>query len=127
MTSHKCAKFLCMENLTVQIGPRIRAARKAKGMTQSEISQKTGLDQAYISRLEKGTAEGTPGQILNIARAIGVPIAQLYDEQDELAKKVADLSDDTIEFARTWQSLPVEQRAAMKVAVEALANQPDYE
>jgi hypothetical protein len=38
-----------MENLTTQIGLRMRAARKAKGMTQSEISQKTCLDQAYIS------------------------------------------------------------------------------
>ena len=110
-----------MENLTVEIGLRMRAARKSKGMTQSEISQKTGLDQAYISRLENGTAEGSPAQILSIARAIGVPIAQLYDDQDETAKKVADLSDEAIEFARAWQALPAEQKAAMKAAVEALA------
>ncbi|HEC16010.1 MAG TPA: XRE family transcriptional regulator [Sedimenticola sp.] len=118
---HISAKFICMENLTVQIGLRMRAARKSRGMTQSEISQKTGLDQAYISRLENGTAEGSPAQILSIARAIGVPIAQLYDDQDETAKKVADLSDEAIEFARAWQALPAEQRAAMKAAVEALA------
>jgi transcriptional regulator with XRE-family HTH domain len=110
-----------MENLTKQIGLRMRAARKAKGMTQSEVSQKTGLDQAYISRLENGTAEGSPAQILNIARAIGVPIAKLYDDQDETAKKVADLTDEALEFARTWQALPTEQRAAMKAAVESLA------
>lgn len=120
---HISAKFLYMENLTAQIGLRIRAARKSKGMTQSEVSQKTGLDQAYISRLENGTAEGSPAQILGIARAIGVPIAQLYDDQDETAKKVADLSDEAIEFARTWQSLPAEQRAAMRAAVAALAQQ----
>ncbi|MCP4286501.1 MAG: helix-turn-helix transcriptional regulator [Gammaproteobacteria bacterium] len=89
-------------------------------MTQSDISRKTGLDQAYISRLENGTAEGSPTQILNIARAIGAPIAQIYDEQDETAKRVADLSDEAIEFARTWQALPEEQRVAMKAAVEAL-------
>ena len=120
-TNHKCARFLCMKDQTIQLGPRIRAARKAKGLTQSDISQQTGLDQAYISRLEKGTAEGTPGQIHSIAKAIGVPIAQLYDEQDELAKKVAGLSDEAIEFARTWQSLPMEHRVAMKAAIEVLA------
>lgn len=109
-----------METLTVQIGLRMRAARKAKGMTQSEVSKKTGLDQAYISRLENGTAEGSPAQLLSIARAIGVPIAQLYDDQDETAKKVADLTDEAIELARAWQALPEEQRVAMKVAVEAL-------
>ena len=120
---HISAKFLCMENLTTQIGLRMRAARKAKGMTQSEISQKTGLDQAYISRLENGTAEGSPAQILSIARAIGVPIAQIYDDQDETAKKVADLTDEALEFARTWQALPTEQRAAMMAAVSALHQQ----
>jgi transcriptional regulator with XRE-family HTH domain len=109
-----------MDNLTAQIGLRIRAARKAKGMTQSELSQATGLDQAYISRLENGTAEGSPAQILSIARGIGVPIAQLYDEQDEMAKKVADLTDEAIEFARAWQALPADQRVAMRAAVEAL-------
>lgn len=117
---HISAKFLCMENLTAQIGLRMRAARKSRGMTQSEVSQKTGLDQAYISRLENGTAEGSPAQIMSIARAIGVPIAKLYDDQDETAKKVADLTDEAIEFARAWQALPAEQRAAMKAAVESL-------
>jgi transcriptional regulator with XRE-family HTH domain len=37
-----------MEILAVQIGLWIRATRKAKGMTQSEVIRKTGLDQAYI-------------------------------------------------------------------------------
>ncbi len=122
MTSnHISDKFFCMEDLTIQIGQRIRAARKAKGMTQSEVSQKTGLDQAYISRLENGTAEGSPAQILNIARGIGVPIAQFYDDQDVTSKKVTDLTDEAIEFARTWQALSAEQRVAMKAAVESLA------
>lgn len=117
---HISAKLICVENLNVQIGLRIRAARKAKGITQSEISQKTGLDQAAVSRLENGTQEGSAAQILNIARVIGIPIAQLYDDQDETAKKVADLSDETIEFARAWQALPEDQRVAMKAAVKSL-------
>ncbi|MCG8092883.1 MAG: helix-turn-helix domain-containing protein [Candidatus Thiodiazotropha endolucinida] len=112
-----------MDDLTKQIGRRMRAARKAKGMTQSEISQRTNLDQAYISRLENGTAEGSPAQILGIARAIGVPIAQIYNDQEAMAKKVADLSDEAIEIARLWQALPADQRAAMRAAVESLNEQ----
>lgn len=119
-THHIYARLIFVENLNVQIGLRIRAARKAKGMTQSEISQKTGIDQATVSRLENGTQEGSPGQLLSIARIINIPIAQLYDDQDEAAKKIADLSDEAIEFARTWQALPEEQRVAMKAAVESL-------
>ncbi len=122
-TYHISAKLICMDNITVQIGLRMRTARKSRGITQSEISKKTNLDQSHISRIENGTADGSPNQILSIARAIGIPIAQLFDDQDEAAKKVADLSDEAIEFARTWQALPMEQRVAMKVAVEALERQ----
>ncbi len=104
----------------LNIGLRIREARKTKGLTQVYLSQKTGLDQAYISRIENGMAEGGPSQILSIARTIGVPIAQLYDDQDDAAKRVAGLSDEAIEYARAWQTLPKDQRLAMKVAVEFL-------
>jgi transcriptional regulator with XRE-family HTH domain len=122
MTMHHIyARLICVENLNVQIGLRIKAARKAKGMTQSEVSQKTGIDQATVSRLENGTQEGSSGQLLSIARMIDIPIAQLYD-QDEAAKKVADLSDEAIEFARAWQALPEDQRVAMKAAVESLSS-----
>ena len=109
-----------MEDFSQKIAQRIRAARKAKGKTQSEISQATGLDQSYISRLENGTAEGSPSQIMAIARAIGVPIAQLYDDQDERAAKLSDLSDEAIEVARAWNALPPGQRIAIRAAIDAL-------
>jgi hypothetical protein len=51
---------------------------------------------------------------------IGIPIAQLHDDQDRTTKKVADLTDEDIEFARTWQALPDDQRVAMNAAVESL-------
>lgn len=123
MTSHHIScKFFFMENVASKIGIQIRAARKSKRITQREVSQKTGLDQAYISRLENGTAEGSPTQILNIARTIGVSIAQLYNEQEDTLNKMVDLSDEAIEFARSWQALPVQQRVAIKAAVEALGS-----
>ena len=36
--------------------------------------------------------------------------------------QVADLTDEAIDFARTWQALSAEQRVAMKAAVESLAS-----
>ena len=108
-----------MESLSVQIGMRLRTARKARGMTQGELCKIVGLDQAFLSRLENGAVEGTPTQIINIARAIGIPIAQVYDE-DEPTNVEEALTEEAIEFARAWQSLPPEQRAAMKAAVESL-------
>lgn len=36
------------------IHEQIRNARKAKGLTQHQVEAKTGITQAYISRIEKG-------------------------------------------------------------------------
>lgn len=42
------------DNIRISIGNRISEIREKKRMTQSELSQKTGLEQANISRIEKG-------------------------------------------------------------------------
>jgi transcriptional regulator with XRE-family HTH domain len=72
-----------MENVAETIRQRIRQIRVEKGVSQVRLGELTGLDQAYVSRLENGTAEGTPSQLYAIAKALGVGIAYLYGETDE--------------------------------------------
>ena len=109
-----------MEDFRQQIAQRIKAARKDKGKTQAEVAQTTGMDQSYISRLENATAEGTPSQLMAIARAIGVPVARFYGEQDDRAVKLSGLSDEAINVASKWDDLEPEQQQAIMVIVEAL-------
>ena len=109
-----------MEDFRQQIAQRIKAARKDKGKTQAEVARTTGMDQSYISRLENATAEGTPSQLIAIARAIGVPVARFYGEQDDRAVKLSGLSDEAINVASKWDDLTLDQQQAIKVIVEAL-------
>ena len=69
-----------MDTTTQLIGARIRTARKRKKLSQTELGIQTKLDQGYISRLENGTAEGTPNQLTQIARTLGISILDLIDE-----------------------------------------------
>ena len=73
-----------MDTSTQLIGARIRAARKIKKLSQTELGIQTNLDQGYISRLENGTAEGTPNQLNHIARTLGISILELIDEPHKL-------------------------------------------
>lgn len=109
-----------MEDFRQQIAQHIKAARKDKGKTQAEVARTTGMDQSYISRLENATAEGTPSQLMAIARAIGVPVARFYGEQDDRAVKLSGLSDEAINVASKWDDLEAEQQQAIMVIVEAL-------
>ena len=49
----------------------VMAARAERGMTQMELSELTGINQADISRIERGTANPTVGTLEKIAAALG--------------------------------------------------------
>lgn len=48
--------------------------RERRGMTQAELAAMTGLDQADISRIERGTANPTERTLLRIANALDADI-----------------------------------------------------
>ena len=47
-------------------------ARKATGMTQKELSEKTGINQADISKLENGTANPSLRTLRRLADGMGM-------------------------------------------------------
>jgi transcriptional regulator with XRE-family HTH domain len=69
------------ESVRKKIGARIRSARQAAGFTQVELGRRVALDQGHISRLEGGTYDGSPSQLLDIAHVLGVPVARLLEDR----------------------------------------------
>ncbi len=55
-----------------QLGPEIRNARKALGLSQTDLSLATGLSIKFLSQLETGKADN-PGlaNVIDIVRALG--------------------------------------------------------
>lgn len=70
-----------MNDKAQNYGPRIRAFRTAKNLTQGELARLAGVDQAQISRFENCAVEGTPLQILAIARALGVTVSDIMGDK----------------------------------------------
>jgi transcriptional regulator with XRE-family HTH domain len=56
---------------------KLRAARKAAGLTQNEISRIAGLAQPFISALENGKTTVTLDNAANLAAAVGQPLYKL--------------------------------------------------
>lgn len=59
------------------MGEKLRAARKAAGMTQAELAEKVGQQQRDISRWENGLVE--PGVLIvkAMAKALGCKMEDL--------------------------------------------------
>ena len=77
------------------LGERIKKLRKSRRMTLHEISKKTRIDMATLSRIENGKMTGTLDSHMQIAEALGVRLPDLYEQvidkvyekQDEKARK----------------------------------------
>lgn len=61
------------------MGYRIKEIREAKGMTQVELEEKSGISRVTISALENGTMRNTTTKTLvAIASALGVTVDSIF-------------------------------------------------
>lgn len=60
-----------------QVGPRLRAARKARGWTLEELASQAGMSVSTLSRLESGKRQASLGLLLPLTRHLGVRIDDL--------------------------------------------------
>jgi transcriptional regulator with XRE-family HTH domain len=66
------------ERLALKLGERIRLLRRKAGLSQVRFSEKTGLTQGYISRLETGRVELCIGSLRVICGALDTTISILF-------------------------------------------------
>lgn len=66
----------------MMIGERLRALRAEKKISQGMIEKRTGLLRCYISRVENGYTVPAVETLEKFARALEVPIYQLFYEGD---------------------------------------------
>lgn len=64
-------------DVLVEVGPRLRALRRAAGTTLADLASETGLTSSTLSRLENGLLRPTLEQLLPLARAHQVPLDDL--------------------------------------------------
>ena len=65
------------------IGDRLRALREHRKLSQGDIEKRTGLLRCYVSRVENGHIVPAIETLEKLARALEVPMYQLfYDGED---------------------------------------------
>lgn len=64
------------------LGDEIRHMRKAKGLTLSGLSRRTGLSIGYLSQVERGISGLSIKALKQVSDAMGVQIARLFQEME---------------------------------------------
>lgn len=73
------------------VGWNVRRLRVAKGLSQERLALAAGIDRAYVGRIERGSENVTLARLEDLARVLGVPIADLLLEPAKGAKRPAGL------------------------------------
>jgi len=60
------------------ISDRLRAIREQKDLSQGDIEKRTGLKRCYVSRVENGHTVPSIETLEKLARALEVPMYQLF-------------------------------------------------
>ncbi|MBV8952218.1 MAG: helix-turn-helix domain-containing protein [Actinobacteria bacterium] len=60
-----------------QIGPRLRAARRRRGLTLQELASRAQISPSTLSRLESGKRQANLELLVPLTRQLGIPIDDL--------------------------------------------------
>jgi len=71
---------LSQERIRMYIGKKVRTLRKGLNLSLVELSQKSGVQLATLSRMEHHKMVGTLQSHLKIAKAMGVEVTELYSD-----------------------------------------------
>ncbi len=58
----------------------LKRARKARGMSLTEVANRTGLHREAIARAERKQTDVRGATLAAIAKALGVPVCELFEE-----------------------------------------------
>jgi len=66
-----------------QLAQRLRALRKAKGMTIQDVAERAGLAISTVSKIERNLMAPTYDRFTRLAAGLGVDVAELFSEAGE--------------------------------------------
>jgi transcriptional regulator with XRE-family HTH domain len=96
------------------LGTRLRNGRKAAGLTQALLAQRSGVSTELVSRIERGRCLPSVPTLVAFARALGSTPNELLGFQSEDAPEVTAL-------LTLLRGLPASRRREIHRIAEALA------
>src|SRR4029079_4518056 len=72
----------------LQLGPRIRALRQARGDTLGDLARRAGVTARFLSQVEREVTSPSIASVQRIARALDLAIAELFVEEAPLGRVV---------------------------------------
>ncbi|WP_341953215.1 helix-turn-helix domain-containing protein [Salinibacterium sp. TMP30] len=74
----------------VRVGARLRASRRAQGLTIEQLADATSLTKGFISRVERDETSPSVATLLTICEVLSLPIGTLFEASETELVALAD-------------------------------------
>jgi transcriptional regulator with XRE-family HTH domain len=108
---------MACDEIDIEIGKRLKRARVAAGLSQTQLGVHLGVSFQQVQKYEKGLNRIGGGRLYKIARVLGVKVTYFFDDVEHLLdsetvpagrNEVGAISDRTIRAAQALADLPDE-------------------
>lgn len=106
------------DRMTTELGLRISALRKKKGLTLVALAGRTGLSQPFLSQIERGRARPSMPSLHRLASALDTTTPALLSGGDPGTSAAAEIDTSTVSLVRADQgSMAVQSNGQAKSLV----------
>jgi transcriptional regulator with XRE-family HTH domain len=95
--------------MTLELGRRISALRKERGLTMVALAARTELSQPFLSQIERGRARPSMPSLHRLASALGTTTPALLSGGERGVGSAAEIDDDAVSLVRVDQGSMVTQ------------------
>jgi transcriptional regulator with XRE-family HTH domain len=110
-----------IDPIDVLIGQQMAAARLMRGVSQGELGRAVDVVPQQIHKYEHARNRIKASTLVRVAKHLGVPLSFFLDQKNAIPLVGADELA-SVQFVRTFVSLPPEVQAAVRQLVNTLAN-----
>jgi transcriptional regulator with XRE-family HTH domain len=79
-----------------EIGPRLQALRKERGLTLADLAARSGVSRSMLSEIERGSANPTYGTLWHLTRALGIDLNSLVGGASEAGEERIDVQPENL-------------------------------
>ena len=73
---------MCISNLRVLFGKRLKYLRRLKDLTQEQLAEKTGISVEFLSNVERGINAPSFETLEKLAKVLNCSYSDLFDFKD---------------------------------------------
>lgn len=106
----------------MSVGDKIKSLRKAKGMTQTELGERVGVQKNAVSKWECGRVDVPTPTLKALAALFDVPLSSLLEESEaELRRDPADVLDEVdVAFYGDYRALSEDDKDTIRDMVRLM-------